>query len=415
MLLSKPVGLQAKSIVEAEHRLNIWTGAVRSGKTVGSVIKWLEFIARGPEGELLMAGKTERTLKRNILDLIGEMVGDDHVKVRQGAGEATIFGRRVYLAGANDERSETKIRGLTIAGAYGDELTTWSPNFFGMMLTRMSVKGAQFFGTTNPEGPRHWLKLNYLDLPDLDMGHWPFKLDDNPNLDPDVVAAIKQENVGVYYKRYVMGEWVQAEGAIYDNWNEKVHVVYRMPRIMRWMSTGVDYGRVNPFVALLLGLGEDGRVYVTSELRWDSKKQRMQKDDQQYSRDYQQWLATYPGYADGVVPEWTLVDPTARSFLVQLYKDGVSGVRDAENEVGDGIRTVARALGQDRLRIHASCTGLIEEFPAYAWDEKAAERGIDQPLKQNDHSLDALRYGLMGTRHIWEQTTLRDAEPVEEP
>jgi phage terminase large subunit len=247
------------------------------------------------------------------------------------------------------------------------------------------------------------------------MGHWPFKLDDNPNLDPDVVAAIKQENVGVYYKRYVMGEWVQAEGAIYDNWNEKVHVVYRMPRIMRWMSTGVDYGRVNPFVALLLGLGEDGRVYVTSELRWDSKKQRMQKDDQQYSRDYQQWLATYPGYADGVVPEWTLVDPTARSFLVQLYKDGVSGVRDAENEVGDGIRTVARALGQDRLRIHASCTGLIEEFPAYAWDEKAAERGIDQPLKQNDHSLDALRYGLMGTRHIWEQTTLRDAEPVEEP
>jgi len=402
--------LQATSIVEATKRINIWHGAVRSGKTIASIIKFLEFIASGPEGELLMAGKTERTHKRNILDQIAEIVGDDCIQVRQGAGEAEIFGRRVYLAGANDERSETKIRGLTLAGAYGDELTTWSPNFFGQVLTRLSVPGAQFFGTTNSDAPSHWLKRDYLDSEDVapHMAQWSFSIDDNPNLDPDYVTALKAECVGVWYKRQIQGLWVQAEGAIFDNWDEKKYVVKVVPRILRWMAIGCDYGRVNPFSALLLGLGEDGRVYVASELRWDSRKMRRQKDDSEYSKDFQDWLLHLQPGEDGIHADWTFIDPSARSFMAQLWKDGVLGVREANNAVDDGIRTMAKCLAQDRLRIHESCTGLIGEMPGYAWDSKAAERGLDQPLKRDDHSIDALRYALMGSRHVWERTELRD-------
>jgi len=89
------------------------------------------------------------------------MVGDNLV-YRQGQGEATLYGRRIYVAGANDERSEGRIRGMTLAGVYGDELTLWPESFFKQCLARMSVEDAKLFGTTNPDSPYHWLKTEYL-------------------------------------------------------------------------------------------------------------------------------------------------------------------------------------------------------------------------------------------------------------
>lgn len=99
------------SIDYSTARLNIWEGAVRSGKTVSSIVRWLDYIYTGPPGDLLMVGKTERTLKRNILDPITDIVGSNNFHYNQGTGEAHAFGRRIYIAGANDERSEGKIRG----------------------------------------------------------------------------------------------------------------------------------------------------------------------------------------------------------------------------------------------------------------------------------------------------------------
>src|SRR5690625_4830861 len=132
-MLALPKGKQRHSILESDARLNIWHGSVRSGKTIGSIIRWLDFVANGPPGELLMVGKTERTLKRNILDPIAEMLDEDEYRLVSGSGELWLFGRRIYLAGANDERSEGKIRGITLVGAYGDELTLWPESFFTMM------------------------------------------------------------------------------------------------------------------------------------------------------------------------------------------------------------------------------------------------------------------------------------------
>lgn len=417
MILTAPTGKGARSIVESVARLNVWDGSVRSGKTINSIIRWLHFtVADSPDGELLMAGKTERTLKRNVLDPISEMVGPDF-RYTLGTGEARLFGRRVYIAGANDDRAEAKIRGLTLAGWYGDEITTWPEGFFKQVTVRASIKGSKGFATTNPDSPLHWLKRDYLDrTEEINLRRFHFTLDDNPTLDPAYVADLKREFTGLWYRRFILGEWVQAEGAIYDMWDQDRYVVrgrfpraeenpygldgklkreFAGPRMSRlWL--GIDYGTVNPFSALLFGLGEDGRVYVMSELRYDSRKSSKQKTDAEYSSDLRDWLNYH-----NARPEWTYCDPSAASFIQQLWRDGVQGVRPADNAVIDGIRTTSTAIAQNRIRVHESCVSLIQEIPGYVWDEKAQKRGEDKPIKTEDHSVDAMRYGLASTQYMW--------------
>ncbi|MBK3563213.1 MULTISPECIES: PBSX family phage terminase large subunit [unclassified Streptomyces] len=413
------VGKQLRSTQLATARGNLWEGAVRSSKTISSIMVWLRYIRTGPPGALLMVGKTERTLKRNIIDVIVAMVGVKRCKFKAGAGEVVIFGRTIYVAGANDERAADKIKGMTLAGAYCDEVTTFPESFFSMLGTRLSVEGSQWFGTTNPEGPNHWLKKKFLDRARLhvqrdgtevtsedpkalDLHRFSFSLHDNPYLPPAYVANLKLEYQGLFYRRFVLGEWCLAEGVVYDMFDETKHVVDVIPEVRHWMCVGLDYGTINPFAALLVGIGVDDRLYVASEYRHDSRAERRQLTDAQYSLAVRQWLATYKHQGqEGVHPQWIFVDPSAASFMTQLWSDGVQGVAKANNEVKDGIRSVSVALGSDLLYVHRSCAGLLTELPSYAWDEKAAAAGDDKPLKVDDHSVDALRYGLHSTAHEW--------------
>ncbi|MFE6742337.1 hypothetical protein [Streptomyces tubercidicus] len=116
----------------------------------------------------------------------------------------------------------------------------------------------------------------------------------------------------------------------------------------------------------------------------------------QYSARIRAWLDE-----QDVVPEWTFIDPSATSFTVQMWNDGHPGIARANNDVLDGIRSTATALDSGLLRIHRSCSGLLDELPAYAWDPAASERGEDKPLKRDDHSVDALRYAVHSTVHEW--------------
>lgn len=416
----KPLaGKALRSTMLATARGNLWEGAVRSSKTISSIMVWLRYIRSGPPGALAMIGKTERTLKRNIIDVIEQMVGKKRCVYRAGAGEVTILGRLIYVAGANDEKAVDKIKGLTLAGAYMDEVTTYPETFFRMVETRLSVEGAQWFGTTNPEGPNHYLKKEYLNRARLhlkrdgtlvetqaedalDLHRFSFTLDDNPSLPAAYVASLRKSHQGLFFRRYILGEWCLAEGVIYDAFDEAKHVVDLLPEMARWMCVGLDYGTVNPFAALLIGIGTDDRLYVASEYRHDSRIARRQLTDAQYSLGMRRWLASYEHRGTkGVVPSWVFVDPSAASFMTQLWSDGVPGVARADNDVKDGIRSVSTAFGEDILSIHRSCTGLLEELPAYVWDEKAQKKGEDKPLKVDDHSVDGLRYGLHSTVHEW--------------
>lgn len=401
---------QVLSISAANRRINLWEGAVSSGKTIASLWAWMDFVrTASTTGELVMVGKTRDSVYRNALqplmnpEIFGELALQ--VDYNPGAPTAKVFGRLVHVIGANDIKSESKIRGMTCAGAYVDEATLLPEPFWDMLLTRMRVRGARIYATTNPDSPAHWLKAKFIDLPEQRraMKVFSFTLDDNIHLDAEYVAHIKASNVGLFYKRFVLGQWVAAQGAIYDMFEDSRHVVDIVPAIRQWIAVGIDYGTSNPTHAVLLGLGVDDCLYVTSEWRYDARAQQRQLTDVETSEQLVLWLRGLqpPGSRDrGVQPMFTVVDPSAASFHAQLRRDGLHPV-PAHNKVLSGIRLVSNLLASDRLRIHRGCAHLLKEIQGYVWDEKAALLGEDKPLKQNDHGADALRYAIKTTQHIW--------------
>ncbi|WP_113705380.1 PBSX family phage terminase large subunit [Nonomuraea lactucae] len=413
---------QERSIAESDARLNIWWGAIRSGKTIASLLRWVIFVANAPRGgSLVIVGKTADTIARNVFDVLTDpaIMGPiaKRITYTRGAPTAVILGRKVEIISSNDARAENRLRGMTAAGAYVDEATLIERPFWDMLLSRLSVKGAKLFASTNPDSPSHWLKKDFLDRAhELDLKSWHFRLDDNHSLDPAYVKALKSEYSGLWYKRFIVGLWVMAEGAIFDQFDEERHVVTELPLMEKWLATGVDYGTVNPFSAILVGVSTPDlkghrRIYLASELRYDSRVERRQLTDAEYSQRLTDWLDNIPNPhgpgTRGVRPDWLLVDPSAASFITQLYRDGHRPVQ-GDNSVLDGIRTMSNLIAADHLRVHASCTGFLDEVASYAWDEKKAERGEDAPVKMDDHSLDAARYALHTTQAAW----LRLLEPV---
>lgn len=414
-LLERFTPKQILSIGAANRRINLWEGAVSSGKTVASLWAWLMFVEQAPtSGELVMVGKTRETIYRNALQLLmnperfGEMASQ--TDYTPGAPTARVFGRLVHIIGANDIKAENKIRGMTCAGAYVDEATLLPEPFWDMLLTRMRVQGARIFATTNPDSPTHWLKAKFIDdqVQRQSMKVFPFTIDDNAAfLDDEYIAHIKASNAGLFYKRFVLGQWVAAQGAIYDMFDSTTQVVDILPMIRQWISVGIDYGATNPTHAVLIGLADDRRLYVVSEHRYAKGSASLSLTQAEASRRVVAWLDNVPHHGR-VRPMYVVVDPSAASFKSQLLQDGLNPTA-ADNSVIDGIRLVSSLLENDQLRIHSSCRELLKEMDSYTWDPKAALGGQDAPLKQNDHGVDALRYALRTTRLLWQHRLRRAA------
>ncbi|MBL3664520.1 PBSX family phage terminase large subunit [Streptomyces sp. M2CJ-2] len=396
---------QLDYVANSNARLNLASGSIRAGKSLSTLLRWLIYVATAPlGGELVVVAKTTNTAASNVFiplqdpSKFGSLA--QHVHYTRGAPTATILGRPVRVIGANDSRAEERLRGMTCAGVLVDEATLVPQEFWTQLLGRMSVPNSKLFASTNPGSPAHWLKRDFIDRRDeLDLRYWHFTLDDNPSLAPDYVAAIRAEFVGLWFRRFVLGEWIAAEGSIFDMWDEQRHVVDSLPEIARWISCGVDYGQANPFHATLIGLGRDRRLYVGSEWRYDGRHQRRQLTDIEYSERLRGWLQNVPGVGS-VRPQFVTVDPSAASFSAQLRRDKLTPT-PAKNDVLNGIRTVSSLLAADLLRVHSSCASLISEMPGYAWDDRAAEKGEDKPIKVADHGIDSLRYGLYTTRTLW--------------
>lgn len=388
---------QAEVLLNANSRWNFLIGATRSGKTFVSYDLLLKRMLRQPPGRAVLIGKTIGTLERNVLEPMRERFGIEyvsHIMQERGALVVHLFGRKCYVLGANDAKAATKLQGMGLVYAYGDEVPTWHPDVFTQLKARLSEPGAMFDGTGNPEGPNHWLKKDFLDKEGLNLYYQHFTLDDNPFLPPEFVESLKTEYAGtVWYGRYILGEWIGAEGMVYDMFDADRHVVDHMPNLpIRAWLVPIDYATGNPTAFLKLAVVYDPqekreKVYVVDEYYWDSQAKGKQKTDVEYSADLKTFI-------DGITPI-IYVDPSAASLKAQFKKDRIYGVKDADNSVLDGIRLVASFLASGRLFIvKGRAPNLLKEFAAYVWDSKAQAKGKDEPLKQNDHALDALRYGL---------------------
>lgn len=408
--------LQGKALLTLDHpsrSIEAYEGSVRSGKTITTLVLWIRYILTAPPGDLAMVGRTERTVINNLLRPMQQMIGAKRMRIVRGDGYAMICGRRVNFYGADNEQAVTKIQGATLAGAYVDEASTLPEAFFNMLYSRLSVKGAKLFLTSNPDSPSHWLLERWLsrarlwingdghiihsDDPDaLDLHRYTFLLDDNPNLDPEYVERTKRSYSGLFHKRYILAQWVAAEGAVYPQWDPVRHVIPEtaLPADLAPVAFHMDHGTTNPTRGHLLGIGThptgNGKaLYVYDE--WAPNN--TNRDDAWQVQDQIQWRAGRP-------TRYNIVDPAAKSMRAAMMTAKIP-TTPAHNAVVPGIQTVSALLSADRLFVVDKCKTLIREMPGYSWDPAATKRGEDKPLKRDDHSCDSLRYGVHTTRQFW--------------
>ena len=380
---------QQEAFLDSTARINILEGPVRSGKSFVSLLRWVDFCANGPQGPLFLCGRTDKTIKRNIIDPLRDLVGEA-VVYRQGRGEVLLYNRLMHVVGANDDRAEGKLRGSEGAGFLVDEATLIPENFFKMILSRMSIEGAKVFCSTNADSPYHWLKRDFIDRKDeLDLKVFSFNIRDNPSLTEKFIEDISKEYQGLWYKRFIEGKWVLAEGAVYDFFDESIHVIPYATSTADYYICGIDYGTTNPTVFVLVGYNPNAypNMWLEKEYYYDSKATMRQKSDYEYVKDYIEFI-------DGFNVKATYIDPSAASLRQEMLRNNIKRLVDANNDVLPGIRFQAQLLAGGTFKICAGCHECIKEYSNYMWDSKASERGLDLPIKKFDHGEDATRYAL---------------------
>jgi PBSX family phage terminase large subunit len=377
---------QVKSYNEATHRFNLWIGAVSSGKTYASIDKLIERIQHAPAGDCMILGVSRESIQRNILKDLYDRMGFPTPSAK--VNETKLYGRRIYFVGCNNERAVSSIQGSTLAIAYVDEAPKMPYPAWAMLTTRIRVPGAQLLATGNPEGPAHWLKKEYIDRGmDIDLIHWDFTLEDNPSLDEAYIRDTKASLTGIFYRRLILGEWAAAHGAIYDTFDQMN--IYEHPKNNpSYRIIGIDYGTTNATAAVMCAITPNlwPQIQVEAEYYWDSAKKGRSKTDYELVQDIKNFI----GYRN---IDAIYVDPAAASLKLELRQNNLP-VIDAQNEVVLGIKIVSKFISGKNLVIQKGCNTLIEHLQSYAWDPKAADRGEDKPLKQNDHICDALRYAI---------------------
>lgn len=374
--------MQNQFFREANSRWNVKTGATRSGKTYMDLYlipKRIRAVA-GLPGDVVLLGNTKETLRANIIQPMQEIWGDKLVTDIGSDNYAYLFGERVRCIGASKITANNRLRGSSIKYCYGDEVVTWHPEPFIMLKSRLDRSYSKCDLTCNPEGKLHWFK-QFLDS-DADIYCQKYTIDDNPFNDPTFVQELKKEYAGtVYYDRYILGEWVNAEGIVYSMFDEDRHITNKELDFKPVYYVSCDYGTQNATVFLLWHKLQDGRWLCEKEYYYSGRQEIRQKTDEQYCDDLIKFL-------DGIKINGMFVDPSAASFIAALRKRGIV-VYHAKNAVLDGIRFTATLLNKGSILFRPGCKNTIQEFSLYSWKPDTTE---DEVIKENDHCMDAMRY-----------------------
>lgn len=367
-------------------------GAIRSGKTVSMSLSYVIWgMTNFNQQNFGMAGKTIGSFRRNVLNLLKLMLtsrgyhwrdrrADNLLEVSRG--DVTNY---FYIFGGKDESSQDLIQGITLAGMFFDEVALMPQSFINQATGRLSVEGSKYWFNCNPDGPFHYFKTEWIDQADeKQLIYLHFDMDDNLSLTEHIKRRYRSMYSGVFYRRYIQGLWVVAEGVIYDMFDSDKHIDRTQPdtRKPTWIS--VDYGTQNATVFLMWQKSDNKTWHIVDEYYYSGRAESKQKTDKQFADDL-------VAFTEGFKIMRVTVDPSAASFIAELKTRGFM-IKRANNDVLQGIRTVGNMLNRGVIKVNENCVNTIQEFSAYIWDEKATNRGEDKPVKDNDHAMDALRY-----------------------
>ncbi len=367
----------------------ICDGAIRSGKS--SIMMWA-FVKWGMmnfDGQrFAICGKSVDSCIKNVIQpFLAMSLARETYRLRwrridkvlevQNGNITNLF----EVFGGKDESSFALIQGRTLAGVLLDEVALQPRSFVEQALARCSVSGSRFWFNCNPGPPSHWFYQEWIKQTERHKAlHLHFLLEDNPALDPEIVERYKNTYAGVFYRRYILGEWCVADGLVYPMFDKAKHIVTEQHSGGVYYIS-IDYGTLNP-TAMGLWQLRNGKAVMLKEYYYDGRKQKHQKTDEEYADDLE-------AFAEGYQIERVIVDPSAASFKETLRRRGKFAVMDANNAVLDGIRLTGSLLLAGRILFDASCENTFDEFGSYCWDEKSQ---TDAVVKESDHAMDMIRY-----------------------
>jgi len=395
--MDKPLSSkQIEFLKNSTAHWNLAHGSVRSGKTVGTLFRFMHACTQCPDSQIFMVGHSSDTIYQNAIRLLLESpqleVFRPFCTWYAGKRQLMFRDKVITTLGARDEGAIGSFQGKTFSLVYCDEMTLYPESIIDMIDTRLSNPYSMGFASMNPSHPNHKLKewIDKAEAGDPNYYALHFTLEDNPFVDQSYKQRIRDSLSGVFYKRNYLGLWCLAEGAIFDFFDKKIHVVKRPPTAAEYWVAGIDYGTSNNFACMLMGVNT-GRYTQTGPQRWfekeyvwDSKKKGRQKTNSEYGDDVQAFLEPY-----GVKSVY--VDPSAAAFKLELRKRGFH-VIDANNDVFNGINFMVSEVQKGSILICEACENMIREVESYVWDPKKSEKGYDEPLKKDDHCIDAARY-----------------------
>lgn len=366
----------------------ICDGAVRSGKTLSMSIGFVLWAMNRFNGSAFaVCGKTVTSLRRNVitplLPVLGGMGMICEEKVSRNYLDISFNGRknRFYFFGGRDESSAALIQGITLSGVFLDEVALMPRSFVEQALARCSVNGSKMWFNCNPDNPSHWFYNEWIrKTKSKNALYIHFTMDDNPSLSEELKNRYKRLYSGAFYDRYVLGKWTVSDGTVYPMFSREKHIFSTAPDCEKYVIS-CDYGTVNPSSFGLWGYSGDV-WYRLREYYYDSRKEGQSRTDEEH-------YAALERLAEGYKIEKVIIDPSAASFIECIKRHGKFHTEKADNDVVAGIRRVAAALKEGRLKFHESCGDIIREFSLYRWSAKA---GTDAPIKENDHAMDDMRY-----------------------
>lgn len=367
----------------------ICDGAVRSGKTMAMTIGFVLWSAENfSNADFALCGRTLDSLKRNIIEPM-KLWLEGIVTIRQGRNFIEIPAKngvnRYYFFSGRDSSSYKTIQGATLSGVMLDEVTLMPQSFVNQAIARCSVTGSRIWFNCNPDSPAHWFYKSWISQADgKNALRLKFSMNDNPALDEDIKNRYKRLYSGIFYERYILGNWSAADGLIYDMFDKNINIIHKTPETIGDYYVSSDYGIQNATVFLLWRKDKthENRWICLNEWYYSGRDSHRQKTVSELVNELRKWLGN-------VQPTTVYIDPSATALITECRRSGFA-VKPAKNNVVEGIAKVSSMLAAGELTFSDKCAHTIEEFAGYSWDTSRPES--DTPLKINDHCMDAVRY-----------------------
>lgn len=402
---------QKEYVNNSTHRYNIKIGATRSGKTFLDIIYTIASRIRerkGKDGLNVILGVSKGTIERNVLEPMRERFGDKLVGSISSNNTATLFGEQVYCLGAEKVNQVSKIRGASIKYCYCDELAEYNEEVWELLKSRLDKSYSCLDATLNPENQSHWLKKNFLDTieeKNIDAYVQYYTIFDNEFLTKEFVDNLCKEYEGtVFYNRYILGQWCNAEGIIYRQFADNPSIYVKDSAVdekgnkinFMIISIGIDYGAtegetefkatgITPYFKEAWTIDEDKLTGLHSPEEMYKKFIEFYK---RVVRDYGKVTHCFADYgALGQVLTYGMNRYLQQNRIPLQVQDCIKG------KILDRIEMDCHLFAQKRRFILRKCKYLIEAYSQALWDEKHEDERLDDGSTPID-DLDASEYSM---------------------